>query len=189
MQIIIDIPKHIYEWVTTDKRAYSILNTGHMVIMDAIKNATPLGEAGKDINAPTTDCVSRKEVMQSKPEWLNENVERDTSEQTLIDREYSKGWNKCLQVFLDNIKQLPSIKPVTQWHKTETRPLTDEEKEVYGEEYTYIYDCKMPDDGQEVLVKTKWGIEKTTYHTDDGCYFEDYEDDVIAWTELPEWEE
>lgn len=44
---------------------------------------------------------------------------------------------------------------------------------------------------QEVLVKTQWGIEKTTYYTDDGCYFENYEDedDVIAWTELPKWEE
>lgn len=63
---------------------------------------------------PCEDCISRAEVIQSRPEWLDENVERDTPEQTLIDREYSKGWNKCLQAFLDNIKQLPSVKPATK---------------------------------------------------------------------------
>ena len=93
-----------------------------------IQKLSELSPVGEDINTPTTDyCVSRKEVMQSKPEWLNENVERDTPEQTLIDREYSKGWNKCLQVFLVNIKQLPSVKPAAGWIPTsEELPKKDE---------------------------------------------------------------
>lgn len=178
MQIMIDIPKHIYEWVTTDKRAYSILNTGHMVIIDAIKNATPLGETGKDINAPTTDCISRAEAQ---------------TELMASNKLQSEGDEVFIKVpdAVDVLRNLPSVAPATVWHKIKTRPLTDEEKEAYWEEYTFMYDCEMPDDEQEVLIKTKWGIEKTTYHTDDGCYFEDYEDEgaVIAWTELPEWEE
>ena len=46
----------------------------------------------------------------------------------------------------------------------------------------------MPDNGDEVLISTKWGVEKTTFYTDDGYYFECYEDDgdVIAWMPLPE---
>lgn len=94
----------------------------------------------------------------------------------------------------EDIDKLPSVKPATVWHRIKTRPLTEEEKDemcLNGDYYTFMDDCKMPDDEQEVLIKTKLGIEKTTYHTDDGCYFEDYEDedDVIAWTELPKWEE
>lgn len=94
---------------------------------------------------------------------------------------------------IDDIKDRPSVTPATIWHMIKTRPLTEEEKDemcLNDNYYTFMYDCKMPDDEQEVLIKTKWGIEKTTYHTDDGCYFEDYEDDgdVIAWMELPEWE-
>jgi hypothetical protein len=185
MKIVIDIPKHIYEWVTTDKRAYSILNTGHMVIIDAIKNATPLGEAGKDINAPTTDCISREEAIKCVEKFAVD--EEDGSEY------WRSRVNEYLLAVEDEITNLSSVTPDTAWHSIKTRPLTEEEKdEMYLDNYyTVMYDCEMPDDGQEVLIKTKWGIEKTTYYTDDGCYFENYEDedDVIAWTELPEWEE
>jgi hypothetical protein len=185
MKIVIDIPKHIYEWVTTDKRAYSILNTGHRVIIDAIKNATPLGEAGKDINAPTTDCISREEAIKCVEKFAVD--EEDGSEY------WRSRVNEYLLAVEYEITNLSSIK-LTQWHRIKTRPLTKEEKdEMYLNDnyYTFMYDCEMPDDEQEVLVKTKWGIEKTTYHTDDGCYFEDYEDedDVIAWQPLPKWEE
>lgn len=120
---------------------------------------------------PCEDCISREELLEQISIWGG-----DTD--TLI--EYIEG--------------MPSVTPVTQWHRIKTRHLTEEEKDemcLNDNYYTFMYDCEMPDEEQEVLIKTKWGIEKTTYHTDDGCYFEDYEDedDVIAWTELPEWEE
>lgn len=126
---------------------------------------------------PCDDCVSRKLLDRE----LYERFHEEGNTITTI----------TLGAVRNFIKELPSAKPVTQWHKLEVRPLTDEEKEVYGEEHDFIYDCKMPSDGQEVLVKTQYGIEKTTYYTDYGCYFEDYEDkdDVIAWTELPKWED
>lgn len=114
------------------------------------------------------DCVSREEVMQSKPECLNEDVERDTPTQTLIDRTYSKGWNTCLRVFLDNIKQLTSIKPVTQWHKVEDElPFTDVDV--------------LADDGMDMFVA--W------YDGDDWYSFdENYKRDcpILAWQPLPE---
>ena len=79
------------------------------------------------------------------------------------------------------------------WIPIKTRPMTEEEKEYYSE-YLFegngsIYECPLPEDGQEVLVTSKYGsVDKTTFYTDCGNYFENYEDydDVIAWRPLPE---
>lgn len=76
-----------------------------------------------------------------------------------------------------------------KWKPIKIRPLTEEEKEEYSEyDYEFIYDCELPYDGQEVLITTKYGyVEKTTFYTDCGSYFEQFEDedDVLAWMELP----
>ena len=78
------------------------------------------------------------------------------------------------------------------WIPIKTRPMTEEEKEYYSE-YLFggnglIYECPLPEDGQEVLVTSKYGsVDKTTFYTDCGNYFENYEDydEVIAWQPLP----
>lgn len=79
------------------------------------------------------------------------------------------------------------------WIAVKTRPMTEEEKEYYSEYLSegngMIYDCPLPDDGQEVLITSKYGnVDKTTFYTDCGNYFEQYEDydEVIAWQPLPE---
>lgn len=79
------------------------------------------------------------------------------------------------------------------WIPVKTRPMTEEEKEYYSEYLSegngMIYDCPLPDDGQEVLITSKYGsVDKTTFYTDCGDYFEQYEDydEVIAWQPLPE---
>ena len=79
------------------------------------------------------------------------------------------------------------------WIPVKTRPMTEEEKEYYSE-YLFegnglIYECPLPDDGQEVLITSKYGsVDKTTFYTDCGNYFENYEDydEVIAWRPLPQ---
>ena len=71
--------------------------------------------------------------------------------------------------------------------------MTEEEKDFYSE-YLFegnglIYECPLPDDGQEVLITSNYGsVDKTTFYTDCGNYFENYEDydEVIAWKPLPE---
>lgn len=78
-----------------------------------------------------------------------------------------------------------------KWIPVKTRPLTDEEKDVCGENWSFIYDCELPDDEQEVLITTNMGsVEQVTFyrHSEYGCYFEYYEDegDVVAWMPLPE---
>lgn len=81
------------------------------------------------------------------------------------------------------------------WIPIKTRPLTDKEKEEYADlgysedSINSIYDCPLPDDGQEVLVTTRYDEVKTdTFYRDEGCYFETYcdEDDVKAWMSKPE---
>lgn len=93
----------------------------------------------------------------------------------------AKITRECLEMLIEN--QING-----GWIPIKIRPMTSEECEDYGCDDGYIYDCPLPDNGDEVLISTKWGVEKTTFYTDDGYYFECYEDDgdVIAWMPLPE---
>lgn len=121
--------------------------------------------------------------------------------------------NKAFEKIINNIKELADyngnayidsadiieiVQEVAEeykggWIAIKTRPMTEEEKEYYSE-YLFednglIYECPLPDDGQEVLITSKYGsVDKTTFYTDCGNYFENYEDydEVIAWRPLPE---
>lgn len=85
--------------------------------------------------------------------------------------------------------------PEGAWIPIKTRPGTDEEYETFGmyddcpREDFRVFDCPLPDDGQEVLVTTQWGnVCIDIWHSDDcGSYFEDNydDDDVIAWMPMP----
>jgi hypothetical protein len=87
------------------------------------------------------------------------------------------------------------------WHEITTRPLTEEEKSEYAEsgcaDYEipeYIFSCEMPDDGQEILVATSWGVSQDLCMIDcDECnnLFEletrgDW-DGVKAWAYMPKY--
>ena len=87
-----------------------------------------------------------------------------------------------------------------EWIPITFRQADDEEyektREVYDSywadlprEECKVYDCRMPDDGQEVLITTSWGaVCEDTYHADDVLAgFEDHDDpdDVIAWMPKP----
>lgn len=87
------------------------------------------------------------------------------------------------------------------WYEITTRPLTEEEKAEYAERgYAnyeipeYIFSCEMPDDGQEILVATSWGVSQDLCMIDcDECnnLFEletrgDW-DGVKAWADMPKY--
>ena len=79
-----------------------------------------------------------------------------------------------------------------QWIPFKTRPLTKEEKEEHPE-WDGILDCKLPDDGQRILVSVSVrGYESVQYdefYTDDGSYLDSgYEigTEATAWMPLPE---
>lgn len=82
-------------------------------------------------------------------------------------------------------------KQYIEWIPIKTRKLTEEERRVFSvDDVTYIYDCALPDDGENVLVTTSDGEVAVAHFYNDGffgCYFEYYEDegDAIAWAKLP----
>lgn len=55
--------------------------------------------------------ISRQAVIELKPEFLNPNVNRETEEQTAIDRAYARGWNACNTHWIKEINALPSAPP------------------------------------------------------------------------------
>ena len=77
------------------------------------------------------------------------------------------------------------------------RPMDSEEREywedLFGEELededAVMFDCPMPEDGQEILVSYRKWISVDRCEIDCGCYGlegnGDWED-VIAWMPLPE---
>ena len=95
---------------------------------------------------------------------------------------------KALRIAIDKIEQEP------KWIPIKTRKLTDAEEQDMLENsayyFNYIFDCLLPEDGEEVLVTTSTGeVTTTTFYDEglDGCYFEFYEDDgdITAWMPKP----
>lgn len=74
------------------------------------------------------------------------------------------------------------------WIPVKTRELTAEEKEEHPD-CTFMWDCPLPDDAQDVLITTIWGdVQPCTFCVDDmGSYFDEVDwDFVLAWMPLPE---
>ena len=88
--------------------------------------------------------------------------------------------------------ELPSAQPEQRWIPFKTRPLTKEEKEEHPE-WDGILDCKLPDDGQRILVNVSVrgheSVQYDEFYTDDGSYLDSgYEigTEATAWMPLPE---
>ena len=89
------------------------------------------------------------------------------------------------------LKELKQLREQTRWIPFTKRPMTDEESTFYRDWAEYgaeIFDCPLPDDGQEVLVSWGGNVCIDTFVKDDrdGCYFEGIDiDDADAWMPLP----
>lgn len=99
--------------------------------------------------------------------------------------------NRIIDIF-DRVTS--SIGQEPRWIPVKTRKLTDAEEQDMFENsayyFNYMFDCQLPEDGEEVLITTSTGeVTTTTFYDEglDGCYFEFYEDDgdVIAWMPKP----
>lgn len=86
------------------------------------------------------------------------------------------------------------MKAEIEWIPVHTRKPTGEELEVLSEKYldeyfSFVYDCALPNDGEDVLITTRHhDIKATKFYTEScGGYFEYFEDEgeVIAWAKLP----
>ena len=99
-------------------------------------------------------------------------------------------WTWAGKAAIDAIKELPSASP--RWIPFKTRPLTEEEKENHPE-WDCILDCKLPDNGQRILVSINLRgheeVQQDEYYSDDGSYLDsDYEigTEATAWMPLPQ---
>lgn len=93
--------------------------------------------------------------------------------------------------FYEWLSEQPTIDPA-KWIPFKTRPLTEEEQDEHSE-WDCILDCKLPDDGQRILVSINLrgheGVQQDEFYSDDGCYLDSgYEigTEAVAWMPLPE---
>ena len=121
---------------------------------------------------------------------IEESIAKSENEGHPITHQYGAN---CMNVIKKIVQEVAEEYNNGGWIAIKTRPMTEEEKEYYSEYLSegngMIYECPLPDDGQEVLITSKYGsVDKTTFCTDCGNYFENYEDydEVIAWRPLPE---
>ena len=102
--------------------------------------------------------------------------------------EISHRTNTVSETQVERVNAIPQ-----KWVPVTTRPMTEEEKEIHREQLEYvddavIFNCPLPDDGQEVLITVYGETELDTFYNDaiDGCYFENRNiEDVRAWMPLP----
>ena len=100
-------------------------------------------------------------------------------------------------VSVQSLCALPSAQPEQQWIPVKFRPMDSEEREYWEEQFgekpadkdAVMFDCPMPEDGQEILVSYRKWINMDKCEIDGGCYGlegnGDWED-VVAWMPLPE---
>ena len=98
-------------------------------------------------------------------------------------------------VQVETLLGLPSAEP--RWIPVKTRPMDEEERAYWSEHLGYdieyedavMFDCKMPDDGQEILVSFRRWVSMDRCEIDGGLYGLDGNGDwdgVVAWMPLPE---
>ena len=132
--------------------------------------------------------MTNKLKEQALDKWFN-NITTD------IQKESFKFQDSCIPfgaglgigVICKHFKELQEIVDDDGWIEIKTRESTWEEKEKF-EDIPWMYDCKLPKDGQEILVTTSSGyVDKTFYHSKYSI-FERYEasTDLLAWKPLPE---
>ena len=90
--------------------------------------------------------------------------------------EYKEAYDMAIEALSANAEWIPFKK----------RPLTDEEKQEYPD-WTYIFDCPLPDDEEEILLSNGKYVWTDTFINDGECYLDggDDIDEGMAWMPLP----
>lgn len=86
----------------------------------------------------------------------------------------------------ERVEKIRAKRPQGEWIPVTMRPIEEEEK-IDFPDATFMFDCLMPEDGQQILISTKYGVEFDTCFADDGYYLDSDRDweDVYAWQPLP----
>lgn len=100
-------------------------------------------------------------------------------------RVYDEKMWEALDMAIEALENKNEWIPV-KWHE-----ITEEEREreEYPKYWKVYLDCEMPEDGEEILVTTKYGVIADIGYNDYEYYLEsgrDWIDDVTAWMSFPE---
>ena len=137
------------------------------------------------------------EALEREEKWLNDfenNVPSDIIRREDAVKSVQENIRKWEEVKTETegavvraIINLPSAEAVHGWIPFTRRPMTEEEQEDYPN-CTFIFDCDLPDDGDEILVSNGRFVWTDTFCNDiDGCYLDggDDIDEDMAWMPLP----
>ena len=158
----------------------------------------------------TTDCMdAARSVLDDLP---SANQDLSGYSDRLWKSAYERGYERCRQDAIDAMERsgLPDdpcdtavrlievLPSAQQWIPVKYRPMDEEEREYWSEQFGYdieyedavMFDCRMPDDGQEILVSYRGGWVSTDIcEVDGGLYGLEGNGDwdgVTAWMPLPE---
>ena len=125
-------------------------------------------------------------------------ADKEMDKQTVIDHDrdwiigciqhdgfiHTHRFDKANQIILDAL----SAETLQGWIPFTRRPMTEEEQKDYPN-CTFMFDCVLPDDGDEILVSNRRFVWMDTFCSDiDGCYLDSGDDigEDMAWMPLPE---
>ena len=79
------------------------------------------------------------------------------------------------------------MKTIVEWIPVVERPLTEEEHQIYGDDFISMLDGVLPNNGQLVLVSGTNGVDLTVFYDNEYKHFDAYEiGEVFAWAPSPE---
>lgn len=141
----------------------------------ACNGVCPFEDALK--HADKTQTINEQHTVDHDRDWIIGCIEHDGFIHT-------HRFDKANQIIHDAL----SAEAVQGWIPFTRRPMTEEEKKDYPN-CTFIFDCVLPDDGDEILVSNGRFVWMDAFCNDiDGCYLDsgDDIDEDMAWMPLPE---
>ena len=125
-------------------------------------------------HADQTQTMNEQHVIDHDRDWIIGCLQHDGFIHT-------HRFDKANQIILDALSAEQGWIPFTR------RPMTEEEQKDYPN-CTFMFDCVLPDDGDEILVSNGRFVWMDTFCNDiDGCYLDsgDDIDEDMAWMPLP----
>ena len=124
-------------------------------------------------HADKTQTMDEQHTINHDREWIIGCIQHDGFIHT-------HRFDKANQIILE------ALQNERRWIPFKKRPLTDEEKQEYPD-WTYIFDCPLPDDEEEILLSNGKYVWTDTFINDGECYLDggDDIDEGMAWMPLP----
>lgn len=144
-------------------------------------------------------CDEFKRRQRAALRWKEEAILAD-NEESKIRADAVLSFLCEVKLTIDNALTVEE-RPTGEWIPVTKRPMTDDEwedlpdeaKDYIDEDGKWFFDCPMPEDGQNIIISTKWGVWGDTCEISaegglNAYYLEGQGDwdGVLAWMPMPE---